>query len=40
MLVKLAFVMQKLKKYRKQFCHDSQRWGGTVFRLYGGTQLL
>ena len=33
MLVKLAFVMQRLKKYLKQFCHDQQRWGG-------GGQLL
>ena len=31
MLVKLAFVMQKLKKYRKKFCHDPQRWGGGQF---------
>ena len=28
MLVKLAFVMQTLKKYLKKFCHDQQRWGG------------
>ena len=28
MLVKLAFVMQRLKKYLKNFCHDRQRWGG------------
>ena len=28
MLVKLAFVMQKLKTYPKNFCHDQQRLGG------------
>ena len=28
MLVKLAFAMQRLKKYLKIFCHDQQRWGG------------
>ena len=28
MLVKLAFVMQRLKKYLKKFCHDQQIWGG------------
>ena len=26
MLVKLAFVMQRLKKFLKNFCHDQQRW--------------
>ena len=31
MLVKLAFVMQRLKKYLKNFCHDQQRWGGGQF---------
>ena len=36
MLVKLAFVMQRLKKYLKKFCHDQQRWEGTIFRFYGG----
>ena len=37
MLVKLAFVVQILKKYQKKICHDQQRWvGGTVFRFYGG----
>ena len=40
MLVKLAFVMQRLKKYLKKSCHDQQRWGGGIFGLYGGTQLL
>ena len=41
MLVKLAFVMQRLKKYLKNFNHDQQRWGGgTICRFYGGTQLL
>ena len=28
MLVKLAFVTQRLKKYLKNFCHDQQKWGG------------
>ena len=28
MLVKLAFAMQRLKKYLKNFCHDQQRLGG------------
>ena len=37
MLVKLAFVMQRLKKYLKNFCHDRQRWGGDNFWiLWGG----
>ena len=42
MLVKLAFVMQRFKKYLKIFCHDQQRWegGGAIFRFYGDTQLL
>ena len=31
MLVKLAFAMQRLKKY---LCHDQQRWGGD--RCYEG----
>ena len=31
MLVKLAFVMQRFKKYLKNFCHDQQRWGGGQF---------
>ena len=35
MLVKLVFVMQRLKKYLKNFCHDQQRLG-TIFRFYGG----
>ena len=31
MLVKLAFVMQRLKNYlKKNFCHDQQRWGDTA----------
>ena len=25
------FVMQKFKKYLKNFCHDQQRWGGGQF---------
>ena len=28
--------MQRLKKYLKNFCHDQQRWGGTIFRFCGG----
>ena len=35
MLVKLAFVMQRLKKYQKKICHDQQRWGATIFQFYG-----
>ena len=33
MLVKLAFVMQRLKKYLKKFCHDQQRWGGGTIKI-------
>ena len=41
MLVKLAFVMQRLKKYQKNFRHDQQRLGGgAIFLFYRGTQLL
>ena len=42
MLVKLAFDMQRLKKYLKKICHDQQRCGGTtIFQFYGGgAQLL
>ena len=43
MLVKLAFAMQRFKKYLKIFCHDQQRRGGggeTIFRLYGRGQFL
>ena len=36
MLVKLAFVMQRLKKYLKNFCHDQQRWGGDNFSILWG----
>ena len=39
MLVKLAFVMQRLKKYLKKFCHDQQRWGpgaGQFLDFMGG----
>ena len=37
MLAKLAFVMQRLKKYLKNFCHDQQRWGGgEIFGFYWG----
>ena len=36
MLVKLAFVTQRLTKHLKNFCHDQQRWGGgAIFRFYG-----
>ena len=35
MLVKLAFVMQRLKKYLNNFCHDQQRWG-EIFQFCGG----
>ena len=42
MLVKLAFVMQKLKKYQKKFCHDPQRWGGgdSFSTLWGDTAVM
>ena len=42
MLVKLAFVMQRLKKYLKKFCHDQRRWGGGVQFLdfMGGTAVM
>ena len=33
MMVKLAFVMQRLKKYLKKFCHDRQDGGGGGQRL-------
>ena len=36
MLIKLAFVMQRLKKYLKNFCHDQQRWGGNNFSILWG----
>ena len=36
MLVKLAFAMQRLKKYLKIFCHDQQRWGNNFWILWGG----
>ena len=35
MLVKLAFVVQRLKKYLKNFCHDQQRWGGQFLDFMG-----
>ena len=40
MLVKLAFVMQRLKNIKKNFCHDQQRWGGGNFWILWGGQLL
>ena len=36
MLVKLAFAMQRLKKYLKKCCHDQQRWGGEQFLDFMG----
>ena len=36
MLVKLAFAMQRLKKYLRKSCHDQQRWGGQCFDFVGG----
>ena len=41
MLVKLAFAMQRLKKYLKKCCHDQQRWGGEQFLDFmGGTAVM
>ena len=41
MLVKLAFVMQRLKKYLKNFFHDQQRLGGGQFLDFmGGTAVM
>ena len=41
MLVKLAFVMQRFKKYLKNFCHDQQRWeGDNFFILWGDTAVM
>ena len=41
MLVKLAFAMQRLKKYLKKCCHDQQRWGGDNFwNLWGDTAVM
>ena len=37
MPVKLAFVMQRLKKYLKKFfVMINEDGGGTIFRFYGG----
>ena len=37
MLVKLAFAMQRLKKYLKKFLSCLRKMGeGTIFRFYGG----
>ena len=37
MLVKLAFVMQRLKKYQKIFVMiNKDGGGGTILRFYGG----
>ena len=41
MLVKLVFVMQRLKNIWKIFCHDQQKWGGGTavmrgYRAHGG----
>ena len=41
MLVKLAFAMQRLKKYLKIFCHEQQRWGrGNFWILWGDIELM
>ena len=40
MLVKCAFVMQKLKKHPKKFCHDQQRWGGQILDFMGDTAVM
>ena len=41
MLVKLAFVMQRLKKISKNiFVMINKDGGGGIFLFYGGTQLL
>ena len=37
-LVKLAFAMQRLKKYLKFFCHNEQRCGGDKLIFTRGTQ--
>ena len=42
MLAKLAFVMQRLKKYLKHFCQDQQRWGegGQFLDFMGDTAVM
>ena len=40
MLVKLAFVMQRLKKYLKNVCHDQQRWGVQFLDFMGDIELM
>ena len=41
MLVKLAFVMQGLKKYlEKIFCHDQQRLGGQFLDFMEDTAVM
>ena len=40
MLVKLAFVMQRLKKYLKRNLSGSTKIGGAIFRFYGGTAVM
>ena len=43
MLGKLAFAMQRLKKYKKIFCHDQQRCGGggdNFWILWGDTAAM
>ena len=40
MLVKPAFVMQRLKKYLKKFCHDQQRWRGGHSCYEGDIELM
>ena len=40
MLVKLAFAMQRLKKYLKECCHDQQRWGKQLLEFMGGRAVM
>ena len=35
LLVKLAYAVQRLKKYLKRFCHAQQRWEGQVLDFVG-----
>ena len=36
LLVKLAYAMQRLKKFLKRFCHAQQRWKGQVLDFVEG----
>ena len=40
MLVKLAFAMQRLKKYIKKICQDQQRWGRDAAVMRGDIELM